>query len=69
MAKRWARADLPWFWPELVFGYCWLAMSALSRFVFHDDESTGHLAARIGLWLTLTAYVFVTLREFARRSE
>jgi hypothetical protein len=60
-SDRWERAAR--FWPEVAVVACWLTAFFLTDFVFRDDESLGHQAAHVGLWLSLAFYVAVTVRE------
>ena len=61
-------AALSRFWPEVGVASCWLVLFLASSFVFRDDESLGHRATHLGLWLSLGCYIAFTLREL-RSSE
>jgi hypothetical protein len=50
-------------WPELFVGVSWLVLILASHFVFGDDESLGHHAMHVALWMALAGYVALTIRQ------
>jgi hypothetical protein len=50
-------------WPELIVGASWLILILASHFVFGEDDSLGHHAMHVGLWLALAVYVAMTFRQ------
>jgi hypothetical protein len=51
------------FWPEVFIISCWALLFLVTDVLFRDDESVGHRAAQLGLWLSLALYVAVVVRE------
>ena len=51
------------YWPEAFIISCWVLLFVATTVLFRDDESVGHRAAHLGLWVSLTFYVAVAIRE------
>jgi hypothetical protein len=49
--------------PEVFVASCWLLLFAATTLFFRDDESVGHRAAHLGLWLSLAFYVTAAIRD------
>jgi hypothetical protein len=48
---------------DLLVACCWGALLFGAQFVFRDDESLGHHAMHLGLWVSLCAYVAYAVRQ------
>jgi hypothetical protein len=48
---------------DIAVACCWLTVFFLTDFVFRDDESFGHRAAHVTLWLSLACYIVVAVWE------
>jgi hypothetical protein len=51
------------YWPEVFIISCWVLLFVATDVFFRDDESIGHRAGHLGLWLSLALYVAVVIRQ------